>query len=176
MLPVDLKLIICPFGANGIGTASSLSDDESGSSMREGSLTSLFGVHPCGRSVIVLSSYKEQEDACQGNEKDGCEEATLTDHFISHTCSISCYNTQPITQHLLNVFRLHNVVKTTPCANQTSEWRKKETLVTVNVVLVGARWAALCVSETDDLLGFSATIFSKVYREYPAVVWMKMPF
>ena len=32
-------------------------------------------------------------------------------------------------------------------------------------MVVGARWAGLSISETADLLGFSHTIISRVYRE-----------
>jgi len=32
-------------------------------------------------------------------------------------------------------------------------------------VVVGARWAGLSISETADLLGFSCTTISRVYRE-----------
>ncbi len=33
-------------------------------------------------------------------------------------------------------------------------------------MVVGARWAGLCISKTADLLGFSRTTISWVYREW----------
>ncbi len=45
-------------------------------------------------------------------------------------------------------------------------------------MVVGARRADLSILKTADLLGFSHTTISRVYRELSeraAVVWMKMP-
>lgn len=33
-----------------------------------------------------------------------------------------------------------------------------------NGMVDGARWADLCISETTDLLGFTCTAISRVYR------------
>ena len=42
-------------------------------------------------------------------------------------------------------------------------------------MVVGARWAGLSISETDDLLGFSCTTISWVYREFKSEVGSKYP-
>jgi len=41
--------------------------------------------------------------------------------------------------------------------------RKKGNLS--DLLVVGARWAGECISETEDLLGYSHTTISRVYRE-----------
>ncbi len=93
---------------------------------------------------------------------------------------------QPITWQQLNAFRHLDVVKTTcRSSNRASEWGRKRYLSDFECgMVVGATRAGLNISKTADLLWFSHTIISRVYREWSifffniqwaAVVWMKMP-
>jgi len=52
-------------------------------------------------------------------------------------------------------------------------------------MVVGARWAGLSISQSAQLLGFSHTTISRVYKEwcekekniqYATVLWAKMPY
>lgn len=58
LLPVDVELVMGPFGADGVGAPSGFADDESWSSTREASPSSSSAVHPLALclpiSVIVL--------------------------------------------------------------------------------------------------------------------------
>ncbi len=74
---------------------------------------------------------------------------------------------QPITWQQLNAFRHLDVVKTT-CwsSNRASEWGRKGDLSDFERgMVVGARRAGLSISKTADLLGFSHTTISMVYRK-----------
>ncbi len=83
-------------------------------------------------------------------------------------CLVTQIANQPITWQQLNAFRHLDVVKTT-CwsSNRASEWGRKGDLSNFERgMVVGARRAGLSISKTADLLGFSRTNISRVYREW----------
>ncbi len=82
-------------------------------------------------------------------------------------CLVTQIADQPITWQQLNAFRHLDVVKTIFwSSNRASEWGKKGDLNDFECrMLVGARRAYLSISKTADLLGFSHTTISRVYRE-----------
>ncbi len=74
---------------------------------------------------------------------------------------------QPITWQQLNAFRHLDVVKTTCLSSNLSiRMGKKGDLSDFERgMVVGARRAGLSISKTADLLGFSCTTISRVYRD-----------
>ncbi len=92
----------------------------------------------------------------------------LTGHFNSYTCSIAWLQiaNQPFTRQQLNAFIHLDVMKMT-CwsSNRASERGRKGFKWSERGLVVGARRAGLSISQTVDLLGFSHTTISSVYRE-----------
>ncbi len=75
---------------------------------------------------------------------------------------------QPITRQQVNAFWHLDVVKTT-CwsSNRASKWVRNGNLSGFeHRMVVGARQAGLSISKTADLLQFSRTIISRVFREW----------
>lgn len=68
LLPVDLELVVGPFGAAGVGAPGGFADDESCPSTREATPSSPSVVHPLALpvSVIVLRERRDKDGGVSG--------------------------------------------------------------------------------------------------------------
>lgn len=77
LLPVDLELVMGPFGAIGVGAPGGFADDESGPSSREASPSSPSVVHPLALclpvSVIVLRERRRKDAGVSRQQLQKCK-------------------------------------------------------------------------------------------------------